>query len=298
MKIKGILLCLGACGFLTVSVVNADEKSCNELIQESEQMWLENKYDESDGLLDEAMNFCPKQSDPYWRKARNEFDRLETIPRDKKPEKDILMERYLALQALADKCIELDENNGSCWFWKGVGIGRYGTTRGVLRSLFLADDVEGAWLKAESLKPRYRSKDGRSNAMGDCYNALGMFYRLVPEWLCYFPFNWLIGACGDKAKAIAYHRKAVAIAPKRIQYQRGLAVSLLCHGQTYDKPEEIEEGKKILKELQSLPEIRPYDKLDKAHARMLLQDPSLACGYQRDAQHEVSQEAYDNNKKD
>jgi hypothetical protein len=207
------------------------------------------------------------------------------------------MERYLALEALANKCIELDKKNGSCWFWKGVGIGRYGTTRGVLRSLFLADDVEGAWLKTESLKPTYYSSDGRSHAMGDCYHALGMFYRLVPEWLCYFPFNWLIGACGDKAKSIEYQRKAVALTPRRIQYQRGLAVSLICYGQTYEKPEAVKEGKKILKELQSLPELRPFDKIDKAHARMILEYPSLACGYQRDAQHEVSQEAYEKNNK-
>ena len=32
---------------------------------------------------------------------------------------------------------------------------------------------------------------------------------------------------------------------------------------------------------------------DKEHARMLLEDPSLACGYQRDTQQELSQEAYE-----
>ena len=172
-------------------------------------------------------------------------------------------------------------------------MGRYGTTRGVLRSLFLADDLEAVWLKTEALKPTYYSKDGSSHSLGDCYHALGMFYRLVPEWLCYFPFNWLIGACGDKEKSIEYQRKAVALVPERIEYLRGLGVSLLCHGQTYDRPEEIEEGKKVLKDLQSLPEKQLYDKIDKAHARMILEDPSLACGYQRDAQHEVSQEAYE-----
>ena len=48
------------------------------------------------------------------------------------------------------------------------------------------------------------------------------------------------------------------------------------------------------------PDFRPLivtierdEKIDKAHARMILEDPSLACGYQRDAQHVVSQEAYE-----
>ena len=292
---KGILCGLAAGVLMIISTVNAGENSCNELIQESEKLWMENSFDESDKKLDEVINICPRLAEAYWRKARNEFDRIEAIPRDKKPDADILVERYLALEALADKGIELDENNGSCWLWKGVGIGRRGTSQGVLRSLFLADDVEGAWLKAASLKPTYHTADNRAHALGDSYYAIGMFYRLVPEWLCYFPFNWLIGACGDKEKSIEYLRKAVALTPKRIQFQRGLAVSLLCHGQTYDRPEEIEEGKKILKDLQSLPEIRTYDHIDKEHARMLLADPSLACGYQRDAQHEVSKEAYDEN---
>jgi tetratricopeptide (TPR) repeat protein len=259
-------------------------------------MWLENKYDESDKLLDKVMNICPDRAEPYWRTARNEYDRIEAIPRDKKPDKNILMKRYQALEALADKGIELDENNGACWMWKGVGIGRYGTTRGILRSLFLAEDVESAWLKAESLKHPYRAEDGTGNAEGDNYHALGMFYRLVPEWLCYIPFKWLIGACGDKEKSIEYQRKAVALEPTRMEYLRGLAVSLLCHGQSYDKPEEIEEAKKIIRKMQSLPEIKPYDKIDKEHAMMLLEEPSLACGYQRDAQQEVSEEAYDKNK--
>jgi tetratricopeptide (TPR) repeat protein len=290
---KRIFVGLVLCALLIVSPVSAEEKSCNELIDESEQLWMETRYDESDKKLDTVMEMCPDMADAYWRKARNDFDRIESIPRDKKPDKDILIQRYYAIEALADKCIELDENNGSCWLWKGVGIGRRGTTQGVLRSLFLADDVEGAWLKALSLKPTYHSADNRDNALADAYYALGMFYRLVPEWLCYFPFNLLIGACGDKEKSIEYEREAVALSPNRIQFHRALGVSLLCHGQTYDKPEEIAEGKKILKDLQSMLEVRPYDYIDKEHARMLLADPSLACGYQRDAQHEVSKEAYD-----
>ena len=296
MNTKGILLGVAICVFLIAPVVSAGEKSCDGLMLESERLWMESYYDESDKVLDEVMKVCPSLAEPYWRKARNEYDRIEAIPRDKKPEKHILVERYLKLEAIADKCIEVDENNGACWLWKGVGIGRRGTTQGVLRSLFLADDIEDAWLKAESLKPPYRSTDGTSNALADCYHALGMFYRIVPEWLCYFPFTWLIGACGDKAKSIEYQRKAVALEPERVEYHRGLAISLLCHGHTYDKPEEIEEARKIIKEMQLLPNKKPYNTFDKMHALDMLEDPSLACGYQRDAQHEVSHEAYEKTK--
>ena len=168
-----------------------------------------------------------------------------------------------------------------------------GTTQGVLRSLFLADDIEGAWLKAASLKPPYRSADGAANALGDTYYALGMFYRVVPEWLCYFPLKQIIGTCGSLEKSILYQRKAVTLEPTSIGYNKELAVSLLCHGQEYGEPGEIEEAKKLLKELQSYPELKPSCTIDKEHARMILEDPSLACGYQRDTQQELSEEAYE-----
>ena len=90
---KGILCGLAAGMLMIISTVNAGENSCNELIQESEKLWMENSFDESDKKLDEVINICPRLAEAYWRKARNEFDRIEAIPRDKKPDADILVER-------------------------------------------------------------------------------------------------------------------------------------------------------------------------------------------------------------
>jgi tetratricopeptide (TPR) repeat protein len=291
--IKRIWLILAACVLLTISVGNAEEKSCDELMQDSEQLWLTGKFDDSDKAIDEAMKICPDRAEAYWRKARNIYDRIEAIPRDQKPDSSTLIERYNELEGLADKCIELDENEGTCYMWKGIGIGRRATTQGVLKSLWSATKIRDAWLKALSLNPPYRAANGTANTMGDCNHALGMYYRVLPEWLCYFPLKQIFGTCGDKEKSVEYQRKAVALEPKRLEYLRGLGVSLLCYGQSYDKPEAVEEGKKILQEMQSIPEIKLYDKIDKAHARMLLEDPSLACGYQRDLQQEQSEEAYE-----
>jgi hypothetical protein len=294
---KGIILGFAVCLLWTVSLVNAREKSCHELVQESERLWLEDKLDESDELLGAALKICPNRAELYWRKARNEYVRLEAIPRDKKPDQDqdILIQRYQAVEALADKCIELDGEDGICWLFKGAALGRLVTTQGALGSLFLIDDMEAAWLKAEELKPQYRSKDGAANALGGTYYALGMFYRVAPEWLCYFPLKQIFGTCGSLEKSILYQRKAAALEPTSIAYNKELAVSLLCHGQEYGEPGEIGEAKKILKELQSYPELNPSCKIDKDHARMILEDPSLACGYQRDTQQEVSKEAYEKN---
>jgi hypothetical protein len=293
MKIGLILSGLLMGLLFTFSIAMADEKSCNELIAASEKLWAANQFDESDKSLDQVMESCPKLAEPYWRKGRNIYDRLEKIPRDQKPEKKELIRQYLELEALADKCIELDEKDAQCRMWKGVGIGRRGTTQGLLKSLFMASDVESTWLKAESLGLTYRSEDGTSiSKCGNSY-ALGMFYRLVPEWLCHFPLKQIVGTCGDLKKSIEYQRKAFACQSDDIQITKELAISLLCHGQKYNQPEEIEEAKKLLIALQSLREIRPFDKIDKEHAKMLLEDISLACGYQRDKQQEQSKEAYD-----
>jgi tetratricopeptide (TPR) repeat protein len=292
MMIRVIFLGLPTYVFLTLSFVTAGEISCEELIRDSEILWMDDNFDESDKLLDEAKELCPNRAELYWRKARNEYLRLEAIPREEKPDDDVLIERYLALETLADKCIDLDKEDGLCWLFKGVAIGRRGTTQGVLKSLFLAAEVEEAWLKTASLKPQYRAENGAANGLGDCYYALGMYYRTVPEWLCYFPLKQIIGTCGSLEKSVEYQRKAVACEPMSVGYHKELAVSLLCHGQEYKRPEEIEEAKRILEDLQSLPELKPTCKIDKEHARMLLEDPSLACGYQRDIQQELSKEAY------
>jgi len=105
----------------------------------------------------------------------------------------------------------------------------------------------------------------------------------VPEWLCTFGIKQIVGVCGDLKKSVAYHRKAVAREPKRIEYQKDLAISLLCYGQKHDDKNAVEEGKKILAALQALPNVKYSDPIDKEHAKAILKDPNLACGYSRDA---------------
>lgn len=270
----------------------ADDSACNELIVKAEQAWAAYHYDGSDRFLDQAMKACPERSEIYWRKIRNEYDRIEAIPREKKPDKEALIKRYRAMEELADTGAAKDETDGNCLFWKGVAMGRRGTTQGILKSLAEVDDLETVLLKAEKMKPEYRSEKGSANAQGDIYTALGQFYRVVPEWLCVFPFKQMFGACGDLENSVAYQRKAVQREPKRIEYAKEMAISLMCYGQKKDKPEAVAEGKKILTELQTYPEIKPSDSIDKQHARMLVQDPSQACGYSRDAQQEQSRDAY------
>ncbi len=291
-----LLVVLAAALFAPLGATPGGGESCDALVAESEKLWMNNDFDASDRKIEEAMKICPGRAELYWRKARNEFDRIETMPRDKKPPKEELVKRYEGMEELALKCMELEPDNGDCYLWKSVGQGRRGTTQGILSSLGEIKSLEKNLLKAEELAPTYRSEDGAANSLGDIYNALGQYYRVLPEWLCVFGLKQIFGSCGDLEKSVEYQRKAAAREPQRIEYAKELGVSLICYGQKRDEPDKIEEGKKILKALQDYPEIKSYDKIDKEQSLMVAADPSLACGYSRDAQQEQSKDAYDKQK--
>ncbi|OGP57055.1 MAG: hypothetical protein A2V67_00715 [Deltaproteobacteria bacterium RBG_13_61_14] len=267
-----------------------EQKSFEAMMAEAERLWYQDDYPASNRVLDQAIRLYPKQTEPYWRKARNLFDQVEIIPRDRKPPKEELLKTYREVEALGQKCMELDPQDGNCTLWKGIGMGRRGSTQGVLNSLGEIEDLEAMILKTLELKPTYRAEQGKADAMADAYAVLGQFYRVLPDWRI---LSLLFGARGDLEKSVAMNRRAVELEPQRIEHVKELGLSLICLGQKRDQPEKVEEGKKILRGIAGLPVIKPSDKIDQEHAGMLLQDPSLACGYSRDAQQEQSREAFE-----
>jgi len=275
-------------GFAQLSPASGSD--CASLMASSEKSWLAGNYDQSDRFLKQAEALCPGLAEIYWREARNIYDRSEALPRDKRPGKQESIKLYNQIISLADKCISLSANDGLCWHWKGVGIGRRGSTKGVLYSLPDLRQLEAVMNKAEALKPSYRSENGSANGMGDIYDAHGMLYRIVPDW---FLLKTLFGARGDMVKSVDYQRKAVALEPQRIEYNKELGVSLICYGSKKNDPQAVEEGRAYLKKIEALPVIKSSDRVDKDHARILLENPDLACGYSRDAQQVQSKEEFE-----
>ncbi len=266
------------------------EENCDEAVSRAERLWLNDGYEESNKVLDEAMELCPARAEVYWRRARNNYDILEHIPRDRKPGKVELIGRYREIEDLGRKCAEVDPEDGTCYVWQAIGMGRRGTTQGVLNSLRDVKDMEALLLRAIYLKPAYRAEGGRSSAMADACTALGMFYRVVPDWKF---IEWVFGTRGDINKSVKLQSMAVELEPQRIEYVKELGISLMCRGERTGNQADIEEGKKHLEKVKDLPVIKPSDLIDKEHAKDLLADPGLACGYSRDAQQEVSQDAFD-----
>jgi hypothetical protein len=268
------------------------EESYDELIKRAEEAWERRDYDSTTEVVDVLIKRFPEKSEPYWRKARNIYIRYEDLPRDQKPDKATLVAAYDEIMAVSQTCMDKNPKDGCCYMWMAVGMGRKGTTEGTVSAAMTAGDMEKIMLKGIELEPEYKSKNGAANTLGDLYQMAGQYYRIVPEWACNFAVKAVIGTCGDLEKAVMYNKKAVEREPHRIEYVKELGISLVCYGQQRDKPEKTEEGLAHLKSIENLPVIKKSDIVDKDHAKLLIKNPKICCGYSRDEQQDQSKEAW------
>ena len=270
----------------------AADNRCDRFIQTAEDLWMQNNFEGSDAALQKARGICPERAEIYWRLARNGYNRLEDIPRDQKPAPRKLFEIYGRLERQADKCIAVDPRDGNCYLWKALCLGNRMMYQSNIKNIPLVAGLEATIKRGLALRPAYRSTNGAFDSLGDLYSMLGAFYRILPEWLCAFPFKQIVGTCGDLNQAVAFQKEAVAREPRRIEYLIELGANLLCRGQKRNRPEDLVEARKILTDLQSRSSSQPVDLIDQDHARMLLVNPELACDYSRAAQVKVSKEVF------
>jgi hypothetical protein len=232
-----------------------------------------------------ALAANPNDADLYWLTVRFMFEVAEGIPRT-----DTSFDKlgwYQEMADLADKGLALQPKNAHLLFAKGIALGRYGTTKGVLSSLFLAKDVEDAWLaSSQDTTFYYTSIGGEEELPCDAFLTLGIFYRLVPE-------SWLVqaiaGTRGDLAKSVAYNRQADQCAPNKIGTMKELGVSLLCWSERRNDPAALQEGIQVLSRASAIPPVDPTDRIDIKHILMLISDSKMACGYSRDGQQDLDE---------
>jgi tetratricopeptide (TPR) repeat protein len=72
--------------------------------------------------------------------------------------------------AAADAGIALNAKCAECWFWRSANRGRWGQVQGVLKSLFLLDEVKGGFQKVLALQPGH----------ADAKLSLGLVDKEVP----------------------------------------------------------------------------------------------------------------------
>lgn len=101
---------------------------------------------------------------------------------DLEPKDDRKLDIYKKGQAEAEKGIKLDPACAECHYQRGGNLGRWGQTRGVMRSLFILGDVKGAFKTALKHNPQHI----------DSMLALGLVDQKVPGFA---------GGSGSRAEA-------------------------------------------------------------------------------------------------
>ncbi len=249
-----------------------------------EVMYYEGKARDGLAEVDRRLAAAPT-SQLYWMKARFLYEIGELVERtDESMDKEA---HYQKMLDTTEKGLALAPGDLHLRFARGIAMGRLGTTRGILSSLFMADDVEADWLAvANSTTWQYASLGGREVLPCDAWHALGIFYRLVPDW---WIVQALAGTRGDLEKSLSYHTKATTCKPAEAANWLERGVTELCLGQRDDDAAMLAAGRASLKKAQSLPAETGRAKIDVRNAGRVLADESLACEYSRDGQQDLDE---------
>jgi tetratricopeptide (TPR) repeat protein len=155
---------------------------------------------------------------------------------------------FKAAMELSRKAVALHPDRVEGHYWLGVHTGSYGQARGVLKSLFLKNDIIRAMNKAIAIDGAYEN--------GGAYCVLGRLYFKVPG---------LFG--GSNKKSRRFHETCRQLAPRRSN-------NLLFLAETYWALDEEELAIKTLEELQTMepdPLWLPETEKDKQAGARLLQ---------------------------
>jgi tetratricopeptide (TPR) repeat protein len=123
------------------------------------------------------------------------------------------LEAYDRGRQIAKRAVELDPKSAAARFWYGTNTGRWGQTKGVMRSLFLLPTVKGAMEAALDLDPSY----------APAYALGGSIYYEVPGF---------VG--GDLDRSEALFRRGLELDPHYTNMRLGLARTLSKKGRSAD----------------------------------------------------------------
>lgn len=210
-----------------------------------------------------------------WRLARNYWRHAERLPQHDKRGR---LHFFEVSERWADAGLAVDERCGECVFWKAASLGRLATTRGAVQSAAAASTIAELIERGIALRPTHR--DGPRNVtLANLYYAGSAFYRIVPDW---WWLRMVIGVRGDNHRALQYIDRAIAISSERVDYHVERGAVLLCIGVEEDDAERIAEGRAALAAALEVSDYQSTDAFDRAHARVLIEEPERACGYSRD----------------
>jgi tetratricopeptide (TPR) repeat protein len=129
------------------------------------------------------------------------------------------LEAYEQGRQAAQRAVELAPRSPAAHFWLGTNAGRWGQTKGVLRSLFLLPTVKAEIQAVLELDPEYTA----------VYSLAGNVYYEVPA---------LLG--GDLDKSEEMFRKGLALDPTFTGMRVGLAKTLIRKGRVAEARRELQ----------------------------------------------------------
>jgi len=165
-----------------------------ELIAEGDELYseMQNMETAQEALTKyrTALNEIEDKYGAYWKMARIHY--YIGTHTDSKKEKKVIFSQGIYY---AKKAIELEPEKPDAYYWLGVNYGVYGEARGVMKSLFLVDDIKEAMNKVIELDRMY--EDGGPD------RVLGRVYFKVPGI-----------AGGSKDKSLEHLLKSKEIGPE------------------------------------------------------------------------------------
>lgn len=210
----------------------------------------------------------------HWRIARDTIHAAEQLPPGETNRRRALYEEALDW---AKRGRALEPNCGECCLYEFAARARLLTPSGALPSPGSLRRVGTTLQACLERPPTWRDGPDQSE-LGNLYYGAATLYRRLPRsrW-----FEWVAGVRGDRERAVALGRRALSLAPDRIDFLVELGASLLCLAAERGDPETHAEGIAWLERATELPERWPGDATDRERARAMLDDPTRACGNSR-----------------
>jgi len=154
--------------------------------------------------------------DAYWKIARILYF-IGAHTENNKEKKNVFSQGIYN----AKKAVALEPEKPDGYYWLGVNYGVYGEARGVLKSLFLVDDIKEAMNKVIEIDRSYED-GGPDRVMGRVYFKLPGF------------------AGGDKKKSLEHLLKSIEYGPEDALTRVYLADTLLSQDEAEKAREELE----------------------------------------------------------
>ncbi len=215
MKAKGMLvLLIGLCFVYALFGQTAEE-----YIAQGDALFNEMKdmaaAKEAEALYHKAIGLMDNRYEAFWRLSRILYYIGEHT--EKKKDKKAIFAQGVYY---AERAIELEPEKPDGHYWHGVNNGKYGETRGVLKSLFLVKPIKQAMNKVIEIDRSYEE--------GGPDRVLGRVYFKLPGF-----------AGGSKEKSLEHLLKSKEYGPED-------AVTRLYLAETYLELDEVNKAKEEL----------------------------------------------------